>query len=155
MQRLTDKAAVYNELYEALTVFMGRQQLTVRAVIEQGVSPADLKDGVAGWHDKTPQVGEWGQHWRFHFHGGGCELKHRETGEPVDWNGPDPHAFGKRAFVYHLAWRLGQDHDLPHLHAVMQDGGEQAIIALIDDLIADGIITADRHLVPARHADAA
>lgn len=155
MQRLTDKTEVYTELYEALTVFMGRQQLVVRAVIEQGVVPDDLKRGVAGWYDKTPQTGVWGQHWGFRFHGGGCELRHRETGEPVDWNGPDPYAFGKRAFVYHLAWRLERGHDLPHLHATMQDGGEQAVIALIDDLIADGIITPEQHLVPSAQANTA
>ena len=39
MVRLTEKAPIYFELYEALAYFLSRQQLVVRAVIEQGVSP--------------------------------------------------------------------------------------------------------------------
>ena len=147
MIRLTEKEPVYLELYEALAHFLGRQQLVVRAVIEQGVSPQALAAGVAGWHDKTPQTGAWGAEWRFMFHGSGCELKHNRTGEPIDWNGPDPHAFGARAFARHLAWRLAQGHPLPLLRALFNREGEAAILRLIDELIAGEIISSDRRLI--------
>jgi hypothetical protein len=146
--RLTDKSPVCFELYEALTHFVSRQQLVVRAVIDQGVALDRLELGVAGWHDQTPQTGQWGHDWRFLFHGGGCELRHRHTGEPIDWNGPDPLAFGISAFIYHLQWRLAQGHDLPHLRAVIENDSETAVRALIRELIADGIISPARHLLP-------
>jgi len=147
MVRLADRAPVYLELYEALAYFLGRQQLVVRAVMEQGVSLESLRDGVAGWHDKTPQTGNWGSDWHFMFHGGGCELKHRQTGEPIDWNGPDPLAFGTNAFLYHLQWRLAQGHALPRLGALIEREGVSTVRALIEQLIADGVISPDRRLI--------
>jgi hypothetical protein len=148
MVRLADSAPVYLELYEALAYFLGRQQLVVRAVMEQGVPLEALRDGVAGWHDKTAQTGDWGHDWHFMFHGGGCELKHRYTGEPIDWNGPDPLAFGTSAFLYHLEWRLTQGHALPWLSALIEREGDSAVRALIEQLIADGVISPDRRLIP-------
>jgi hypothetical protein len=147
MMRLADTDPVYLELYEALAHFIGRQQLVVRAVIEQGVATQALEQGVAGWHDKTPQTGMWGENWRFMFHGGGCALTHLQTGEPIDWNGPDPHAFGTLAFIRHLKWRLARGHTLTLLGNRMERDGEQAIAALIEDLIVRGVISPDRRLI--------
>jgi hypothetical protein len=146
MIKLNDKQPIYLELYEALAHFIGRQQIVVRAVIEQGVSPAALVRGVAAWHDKTPQIGAWGEDWEFFFHGGGCELRHRETGEPINWNGPDPLAFGTLSFIHHLEWRLAYEGGLTRLRAYIGDHDLLSVIDLIDELIAEGVITPDRHL---------
>jgi hypothetical protein len=148
MVRLSDKEPVYLELYEALAYFLGRQQLVIRAVIEQGVTPQDLQAGVAGWYDKTAQTGEWGYAWHFRFHGGGCELKHLQSGEPIDWIGPDPQSFSIHAFLYHLKWRLAQGHRLSLLRDRLETGGEQGIVSLIEELIAEGIISPERRLLP-------
>lgn len=148
MIKLIDKQPVYLELYEALTHFVGRQQMVVRAVVEQGVSIEDLARGVAAWHDQTPQVGTWGADWEFFFHGGGCELRHQHSGEPIDWNGPDPLAFGSLAFIHHLEWRLENESGMPALRAFVAERDTLAVLELIDELIADGVVTPERHLEP-------
>ena len=155
MIRLVNTDPIYLELYEALPHFIGRQQLVVRAVIEQGVAPQALHQGVAGWHDITSQTGMWGENWRFMFHGGGCTLTHQQTGEPIDWNGPDPHAFGTLAFIRHLKWRLTQEHPLTLLENLLEHDGEQAIMCLIEDLIGRGVISPDRRLITHANVSAA
>jgi hypothetical protein len=146
---LEDKEPLYLELYDALTHFIGRQQLVVRAVADQGVSPDDLQQGVGGWHEKTPQVGTWGGDWEIFFHGAGCRLKHHKTGEVVEWNAPDPYAFDPFFFVEHLEWRLAQGDWLPLLRAFCDEHGSDRIYGLINDLIADNIISSDYRLTPA------
>ena len=59
--KLIEKDALYIELYDALAHYMGRQYLTVQAVIDQGVNPADLVNGASGWNRTTAQVGNWGK----------------------------------------------------------------------------------------------
>jgi len=147
--RLMEKDTLYFELYDALAHFMGRQHLTVQAVIDQGVNPADLVKGVGGWYDKTSQVGKWGKDWKFFFHGGGCCITNLDTGEPIDWNGPDPQSFDPYFFIRHLEWRLSHESRLPLLQDyIQQHGSPLAIADLIKDLIADGIISPDYHLTP-------
>jgi hypothetical protein len=148
MIKLTEKPPIYLELYEALAHFIGRQQMVVRAVIEQGVSPEALAGGVVAWWDKTPQVGRWGEDWEFFFHGGGCELRHLRTGEPIDWNGPDPLAFGWMSFPHHLEWRLANESGLPELHAFVSEHDLIAVLDLIQELIDEGVVTSDRHIEP-------
>jgi hypothetical protein len=148
MIKLTDKEPIYLELYESLAHFVARQQLVVRTVIELGISPESLSRGVAAWHDKTSQTGRWGSDWGFFFHGGGCELRHRLTGERIDWNGPDSLAFGTMAFIQHLEWRLKHGDDLPHLRKFVQQNDLISVITLIDALVEAGIISADRHVFP-------
>jgi hypothetical protein len=145
---LSDKEPIYRELYEALAHFTGRLQLVLRAIIEQGVTPEGMR-GVDQWHDKTPQKGLWGGEWKFYFHGGGCTLTHVETNEPIDWEGPYPHASSQFSFSYHLGWRLKHEAGLPLLHTYVDQHGLLAVTTLIDDLIDDGIITPDRRLIPA------
>jgi hypothetical protein len=148
MIKLIEKEPIYLELYQALSHFVGRQQLVVRFVVEQGISLAELSRGVGGWYDKSPQVGHWGEDWEFFFHGGGCELRHRITGEPIDWNGPDPLAFGHLPFVHHLKWRLTHESGLPHLHKFVDHRDPISVIDLIQHLTDSGIITPERHVSP-------
>jgi len=147
--RLIEKDALYFELYDALAHFMGRQHLVVQAVIDQGVNPADLIKGAGGWYDKTSQVGWWGKDWKFFFHGGGCCITNLDTGEAIDWNGPDPQSFDPYFFVHHLEWRLSREADLALLRSYIQQRGNSLAIAdLIHDLIVDGIISPNCHLTP-------
>ena len=152
MIKLTEKPPIYLELYEALAHFIGRQQMVVRAVIEQGVVPDELANGVVAWNDKTSQVGRWGDDWEFFFHGGGCELRHLHTGEPIDWNGPDPLAFGWMSFVHHLEWRLANESGLPELRAFVSEHDLMAVFDLIDELIEGGVVTPDCHIEPSTPA---
>jgi hypothetical protein len=151
MVKLIDKDPIYLELYEALAHFVGRQQIVVRAVLDIGISPESMARGVSAWHDKTAQTGNWGRDWNFFFHGGGCELRHRLTDEPIDWTGPDPQAFGTMAFVQHLEWRLQFEAGLPQLRAFVQQHDALSVIELIDALMNDGVITSNRHVSPDVH----
>jgi len=147
MISLPDKEPLYRELFEAISYFWGRSQYVLRFIIEKGVDPRNMK-GVDGWYDKSPQVGEWGDDWRFFFHGGGCTLTHVQTRESIDWEGPDPLAFSSKSFTYHLEWRLKMETGLPHLRRFVNDNDQMAVWKLIDDLIDDGIISPDFHLTP-------
>jgi hypothetical protein len=88
-----------------------------------------------------------GDTWQFGS-SGGCELKHIETGEPIDLNTSDPSRLSLLSFIYHLEWRLSHDTMLPLLRAFVEKRGTLAILDLIDDLTADGLITADYRLTP-------
>ena len=154
MVKLNEKSDIYFELYEAVAHYMSRQQLVVRAVVDLGVVPEDLVKGVGGWFDKTEQIGTW-REWKFFFHGGGCMLKHPETGEPIDWNGPDTHSFDPYFFLRHLLWRLENGAQLQHLKEHIEHNGDQSVVELILDLIADGIISEDYHLEPSARVEMA
>jgi hypothetical protein len=153
---LTDKAPIFMELFDAITYFIGRQQLVVRAVIERGVNPADLVNGIGGWRPKTEQVGFWGTEWRFFFHGGGCRLTHIHTQETINWNGPEPFRFDPYFFAKHLMWRIDHGHDLPLVKQYLEEHDMEGITTLLQELATDGIITPDCRLVnQSFHADAA
>jgi hypothetical protein len=147
MIKLVENPPIYLELYQALAHFVARQQLVIRAVIELGVQPETLV-GVGAWRGKTPQVGTWGDEWEFFFHGGGCELRSRQSGEPIDWNGPDPLAFGWMSFIHHLEWRLANEPGLPELRAFVSKHDLIAVLDLIQELIDGGVVTPDRHIEP-------
>lgn len=140
--------SIHLELYRALEDFVRRQQLVVYVVTELGVSPESLSRGVAAWHDRIPQIGVWDETWEYFFHGGGCELRHLRTGEPIDLNGPDPLAFGSLSFIHHLEWRLKSENELPELHAFVTARDLLAVLDLIDELVSIGVIAPDRHLLP-------
>lgn len=145
MVKLTEKDPIYFEVFDALTYFVGRQQMVLRFLTELGIRPEDMK-GVAGWHGKSSQKGMWGTDWHFFFHGGGCQLTHTKTGEPINWEGPDPAAFSTPSFIQHIEWRLAHQTGLPVLRDYVEKHGLLTIIELIDDLIADHIISPERHL---------
>ena len=143
---LTDKHPIYTELYVSIVAYVSRQQLVVEAVKDQGVDPANLVYGTFGWRSHTEQRGQWGE-WDFTFHGSGCRLKHRETGEPIDWDGPDPLRFDRFFYLVHLEWRLDEGHDLPELRTFVKQNGQTAVTKLMDDLIDFGVLSASSKLV--------
>ena len=153
MIRLVDKDPVYLELYEALAYFRSRQQLVLRFITEQGVSVSDLRYGVRAWRGKTSQIGDWGEVWHFFFHGGGCTLSHKSTGEVIDFNGPDPECIIPYSFRTHLAWRLANDPGLSLLREFVASHGIEAVDDLVDHLVSDGILTPNYHLMPADHPE--
>ena len=146
--RLGDKDPLYIELYNAIAYFLSRQRLVILVVMEQGVDPADLAKGVAGWYDKTPSRGTWGSEWRFGFHGGGCLLINNLTREEIDWTGPDTSRFSPYSFTRHLKWRLAHGHDLPLLREYVDEHGSDAVNKLIKELMADGLVSTNYHLLP-------
>lgn len=146
MIRLIDKDPIYLELYSALADFIGRQQLVVRAALELGVNPVMLAKGVAGWYDKVPSFGDWGDEWEFAFHGAGCDLRHKLTSEPISWNAPDPQAFSVMPFLHHLEWRLNHEQGLLHLRDYVKNYDLIGVVNLINELIKDGAITTDHRL---------
>jgi hypothetical protein len=147
MVQLPDKEPIYHELYEAISHFWGRSQLVLRMMIEKDIDFPKMY-GVDGWYDKTSQTGLWGHDWKFFFHGGGCTLTNLQTGEPIDWEGPDPLAFNAHSFIYHLEWRLEHEAGLPLLRAYVREHDIRAIASLIKELVSDGIISPDHHLNP-------
>jgi hypothetical protein len=147
MNRLADQDPILVELYSAIAHFYGQQQLVIRAILDLGIIPSSLR-GVSNWQTKVEQRGLWGKDWEYFFHGGGCQIIHLITGEPINWEGPDPAAFSIPSFTQHLEWRIEQGAPLPMLVAYMQTHGSTAIRPLVDRLITQGIISADRHLLP-------
>jgi hypothetical protein len=90
----------------------------------------------------------WAQDWEYFFHGGGCELTHRETREPINWEGPDPAAFSFTSFIHHLEWRFSRSDQLPLLKSYVAQYSPLSILNLINALVQEGIITPERHLIP-------
>jgi len=124
--------------------------------------PDDLKDMVARAIKRNfklfPQKGIWtddnGQVWEYYMHGGGCCLIHTITGEIIDWDCPDTKSFDPFKFSYHLLWQLeNQKEKYPCLREHVDKKAAELSVEqkrlffsdfseqLIDDLIADGLIT--------------
>jgi hypothetical protein len=64
--------------------------------------------------------GVWKNEWQFFRHGGGCKLTHLRTGEPIEWDAPDPQAITTHRFLDNLAWRLNNDMDDPFVSRCQQ-----------------------------------
>ena len=64
-------------------------------------------------YSRKPQIGNWGANgeWTYFFHGDGCKLVHRETGERIQWDAGDLNEFNLDWFVDYLQWRLEQTDD--------------------------------------------
>ncbi|HSG42479.1 MAG TPA: hypothetical protein VLA72_04925 [Anaerolineales bacterium] len=58
---------------------------------------------------RVNQKGQWreenGETWNYFMHGGGCKLINQKTGEPIDWDCPDPMQFDAFKFCFHLKWQ--------------------------------------------------
>jgi len=95
------------EVYRLVVQFVQRQelvyqllrQLRPRFVPKPGEHPPRLTRKAA----TATQRGRWGE-WRYRIHGGGCELVHDTTGEPIQWDSPDVRRFDPNWFVDWVRW---------------------------------------------------
>jgi hypothetical protein len=59
---------------------------------------------------KLPQRGIWRDseqnEWEYSLHGGGCQLRNIETGEPIDWDAPNVNSYTLMFFERHLLWQM-------------------------------------------------
>jgi hypothetical protein len=99
---------------------------------------------------RVPQTGIWNDHegntWHYYLHGGGCRLTHTITGEPIDWDCPNPLTFDPWFFRFHLAWQLqSPDHNnqLVHVAEWVQAYGLHAIDRLLEEMRSEGLINTD------------
>jgi hypothetical protein len=78
MVRLADKPSIYLELYGALAHFRDANSLPFApsSIRRKSIRPPARCGGVG---DKAPQVGQWGDEWRFFFHGGGLPFLINQT----------------------------------------------------------------------------
>ena len=86
------------------------------------------------WHDK------YGNTWDYFLHGGGCRLTNKETGEPIDWDCPNPRHFDSFKFCFHLKWQAENcPTKYPKLIKYLHNYGIYAIeLELIPELVDDG-----------------
>jgi hypothetical protein len=99
---------------------------------------------------KVPQEGRWkdmeGEVWGYYLHGGGCRLTHTHTGEPIDWDCPNVLVFDPWFFQWHLAWQLTSpvhQPSLQHTREWIETHGLNALTALLDEMVCDGMINPD------------
>lgn len=112
--------------------FIERQRLVVLAVLD--LSPKlltmdqsanfpsiDLEPYIDRFYERLGNIksgesfqsGIWKNDWKHWLHGKGCRLTHIQTGERLDWDAPDAHAFRIEWFWNHLDWRLENESDDP------------------------------------------
>ena len=61
--------------------------------------------------DQIPIRGIWDRNWQYEFHGIGCRLSNRISGESFDWDMDRPDRFFLGEVEMHLEWRLQSDTD--------------------------------------------
>lgn len=93
------------------------------------------------------QRGTWidvyNQTWTYFLHGRGCEITNTETGESIDWDCADIHAFDPMFFTEHLQWQLQQAElavHLTYLQTWLATRNERAVYTLIDELKENGVL---------------
>jgi hypothetical protein len=84
----------------------------------------------------------WKRDWEFFRHGIGCKLINLRTGEPIEWDAPDPCAISLYWFLANLEWRLKNESADPFIrqcqewlekeHSDLNDV-RQALYLLIDN----------------------
>jgi hypothetical protein len=100
--------------------FIERQRIVCLAMLD--LDPYALKAGgdtlfgiaISPYIDasanfRSENRGIWKNEWKYRLHGIGCELVNIHTGEPLEWDAPDPDSFEFSWFWEHLGWRLKQD----------------------------------------------
>ena len=173
-----DFQSVKEELLEAITYFVSRQELVAQALKDFGL---DLNIigilGAGGWTlgsegakdfftvpttklegdfinalqkmaesniPKLNQTGQWTDKnddvWDYFMHGGGCRLTNKKTGEPIDWDCPNPMYFDAFKFCFHLKWQAENfPIKYPSLIKYLHDHDIHAIEhELIPELVNDG-----------------
>lgn len=71
--------------------------------------PAMVKVTLARKYTAVPQTGSWQNDegdWVYFFHGGGCRLTHKVTGEVIDWDAPNTELFDPWKFMYWVEWAI-------------------------------------------------
>lgn len=100
------------ELGNILEKFVERLALVRHAVIDLGITIEELRTlGPSSWiQKKIPQSGTWGTNneWRYFFHGRGCRLINKESGEILDWESSNKTGFDidPYAFLRYLNWKI-------------------------------------------------
>ena len=64
--------------------------------------------------------GIWRDVWDYRLHGIGCEMRHRQTGEYLDWDINNPNTFYTSEMDNHLQWRMTHQPDDPDISRYMQ-----------------------------------
>jgi hypothetical protein len=103
------------DLHLLIAEYVSRQQLVVRvmtrvrpdkfAAADQNLSDMDTLR-IAEQYKTAPFSGLWEEHgyWHYTIHGSGCRLVNLITGEPLDWDVPDPLVFDKWFFRFWWQW---------------------------------------------------
>ena len=120
-------------LRNLIAYFIERQRLVVLAMVELAPAfltvdnpnrlPIDLAPYLDAFDARRAAMtdpdelhqGIWKHDWRYLIHGIGCKLTHIHTGEPVEWDAPDPLAFRFDWFWQHLAWRIDHEAGDPYV----------------------------------------
>jgi DNA-directed RNA polymerase subunit L len=129
-----------NTIYNLINYYILRQQLVMLAMVD--VNPRALSSQVLGFdikpyiqihreklrekskkilsdasfkEDKPETI--WKNDWEYFAHGNGCRLTHLQTGERIEWDGPNPKVFDIHWFLYHLDWRLINETTDPYVKA--------------------------------------
>ena len=119
-------------------------------------------------NQRKSQVGFWGkeQEWEYFFHGGGCRLIHKQTGERINWDAGDLNTFNLDWFISHLQWHLKQSDDNEDIKIVRSalnytevisdeldtQGGHQRlkmrkqILPIVAELCEKGLLTGNAQL---------
>ena len=67
--------------------------------------------------EEVPESLIWKGDWKHGVHGAGCLLVNLRTGEPIEWDGPDPNEFRIDWFMNNLIWRLKNESEDPYIKA--------------------------------------
>lgn len=132
---MTDSPASLDDfadiVYNLMAHFVTRQQIVVFATLD--VHPTafpDAQEHVFGielkpylvafkkrmskaWPIGSIYQGVWKNEWAYDVHGTACKLTNLQTGEPLEWDAPDPQAIFLYWFTQRLAWRLKNEQNDP------------------------------------------
>jgi hypothetical protein len=67
--------------------------------------------------EEAPESLIWKGDWKHGVHGAGCLLLNLRTGEPLEWDGPDPNEFRIDWLMNNLIWRLKNEPEDPYIKA--------------------------------------
>jgi hypothetical protein len=118
---MADRDAVKYAMYALVYRFVERLRLVYDAISE--LRPDFLWFGnpdtnqwlhLHNQYRHVPDAGHWykdGAWWQYTTRGYGCQLTHEISGEPLEWDAPNPQVFDSYWFINWLEWLLAQDDD--------------------------------------------
>ncbi len=142
-----------------IVYFLERQRLVVLAILDirpklllmedADVPPIDLAPYIARVEEQegktqSPEAlyqGFWKHDWAYRLHGIGCQLTHRTTREPLEWDAPNAKAFRFEWFWKHLLWRSQYESDDPFVAQSLTWITEKSSNQTEKLLVEKGIIT--------------